>query len=115
AAAKNLAIDEKRRRGIDAELHCPGSRFLDARKHALIRQALVEALLGETRLSGDAQHRLQRFLHHPVLLLREQGLNHREILILAGATREHGPGRRQGVEWELAEDEANLPAIDVFP
>src|SRR5271166_2935156 len=114
-AAENLPIDEESRGRIDAELHCAGAAFLDSLEHLLIRETFVEALLGEARLSGNVQHRLQRLLHHPVLLLQEQRLDQREILILAGATRQHGTGGGKRVQRELAEDEADLAGIDVFP
>src|SRR5262249_15741417 len=114
-AAENLAIDEEGRRGVHIELRCrPRAGFLDAGEHLLIRQAFVEALLGEAGLLGDGEHRLQRLLHHPVLLLREEGLDQRKIFVLAGAARQHGGGGGQRVERKFPENEANLAGIDVF-
>src|SRR5436190_2238899 len=46
--AEDLAVDEKGRRGVHAELlRRARARFLDAVEHLLIRQALVEGLLRE--------------------------------------------------------------------
>src|SRR5262249_8740374 len=90
-AAKHLAIDEKGRRGIDVELlRRAVLRFLEAVEYLLIRQAFIEALLGEAGLLGNGEHRLQRLLHHPLLLLREQRVDQREVFVLAGAARQHG-------------------------
>src|SRR5919198_6163107 len=75
-AAECLAIDEKGRRGIDVELLRRARALpLEVAEQLLIREALVEALLGESRLLGDGEHGLQRFLDHPVLLLCKEGLD----------------------------------------
>src|SRR5438034_1313102 len=114
-AAECLAIDEKRRRGIDVELlRRARALLLEIAEQLLIREALVEALLGESGLLGDGEHGLQRFLHHPVLLLREEGLDQREEFVLAGAARQHGGGGRERIEREFAENEAHLAGVDVL-
>src|SRR5712691_1635020 len=77
-----LAIDEEGGGGIDAELlRCPRAHVLDAIEELLILQALVEALLAQPSLLGDGKERLQRPLHHPILLLRKQRLDHRVVAL----------------------------------
>ena len=103
--------------GVELTLNLLAARvrdFLDAIEHLLIRQAVVEALLGEAGLLGDRKHRLERLLHHPVLLLRESVSISGKYLSLAGAARQHGGGGGERIERELAEDEADLAGIDVF-
>src|SRR6266566_8570855 len=114
-AAKCLSIDEKGRCGIDVELlRSARALFHDALLHLVIRKALIEGLLGEAGLLGDREHRLQRLLHHPILLLREEGVDQREIFVLAGAAREHRGGEGERIERKFPEDEAHLAGIDVF-
>ena len=48
------------------------AHLLDAVEHLLIRQALVEGLLGEAELLGDVAQRRDRRFHHPFALLGEQ-------------------------------------------
>src|SRR5262245_59866513 len=114
-AAKDLAIDEKGRCGIDVEL-LRGTRALShkALLQLVIRKALIERLLREARLLGDREHRLQRFLHHPILLLCEERVDQRKIFVLAGAAREHRGGKSERIERKFPEDEAHLSGVDVF-
>src|SRR5258708_14430288 len=87
-AWKRLAIDEKGGRGIDVELLLgPRALVHEALLHLVIRKALIERLLIEARLLGDGEHRLQRLLHHPILPLREEGVDQRTIAVLAAAPR----------------------------
>src|SRR5712692_9983982 len=114
-APDDLTVDEEGRGGLDAELlRRPLPCLLDAVEHLLIRQALVEALLGEAGLLGDPQQRLQRLLGHPLLLLGKERLDQREKFVLAGATRQHGAGGGQRIEREFPENEADLAGVDVF-
>src|SRR6266700_6608638 len=125
-----LAIDEEGRGGIDAELlRCPRTHVLDAIEELLILQALVEALLAQPSLLGDGKERLQRPLHHPIPLLGKQRLDHRVVALrrrlrdlrigrsradgLGRAARQHEACGGKLVEWEFAEDEANLAGVDV--
>src|SRR6516165_12258728 len=82
-SADDLAVDEEGGRGIDSELRvCTLTGFLEGRKHLLIRETFLEALLGEARLFRDSEHRFQRLLHYPFLLLREKCFNQWEVLVL---------------------------------
>src|SRR5262249_15945215 len=114
-AAKYLAIDEKGRGGIDVEL-LRGARalFHDALLQLVIRKALIEGLLSKAGLLGDREHWLQRLLHHPVLLLREESVDQRKIFLLAGAAREHRSGESEWIKRKFPEDEAHLTGVDVF-
>src|SRR5262245_40791457 len=97
-----LAVDENRRRRVDAELGGgPLARLFDVVEQLLIRQALLKSLLGEARLLGDLLERRQRLLDRPALLLAEQGLDHGEVFSVAGAARQHRAGGRERVEREL--------------
>src|ERR1700722_1569661 len=113
-AVELLAVDEKGRRRVDAELLGGAvAHLLDAVEHLLIRQAVVEGLLGKAELLGDIAQRLDRFLHHPFALLGEQRLDDRHEFVLAGAARQHEAGRGERVERKLAENETHLAGVDV--
>src|SRR4030095_12762904 len=116
-AALDLAIDKKGWGRVHPELlGGPLTHLFDAIEHLLIRQTLLESLLGEAGLLGNGLERIERPLDQPVPLLVEQGLDHGEILVLvvlAGTAGEHEGAGRERVEGELAQDEAHLAGIDV--
>src|SRR3974377_985053 len=72
-SADDLAVDEEGGRGIDSELRiCTLTGFLDGRKHLLIRETFLEALLGEARLFRYGEHRFQRLFYPPLLFFRHK-------------------------------------------
>src|SRR5262249_32650108 len=74
-----LTVDEEGGCGIHAELRGGDlAGLFDVFEQLLIRQALLEALLGEAGLLGDGEQGWQRLLHRPGLLLAEQRLHHGE-------------------------------------
>src|ERR1700731_2374160 len=110
-----LAVDEKSGRARYAELlGGPFAHPFDAVLDLVIRQAGLEALLGEAGLLGDRHQGLERLLHHPFPLLLEQGVDDREVFVVAGAARQHVARHIERAERELAEDEVHLSGVDVF-
>src|SRR5262245_22321092 len=80
-AALDLAVDEEGRGGVHAELLRPAvAHRVDAVEHLLVGEAGLETLLGEAVLLGDPEQRLERLLHHPVLLLGEQRVDQGVVL-----------------------------------
>src|SRR5262249_40306620 len=98
-SAPLLALDEERWCGLDVQL-CRGALapLFDAVENLLVLQALVELRLTEASLLADRHQGLQRPLHRPGALLLEQGLDHREIALLAAAARQHEGGGCELVE-----------------
>src|SRR5512147_1703998 len=110
-------IDEKGRRRLYLELlDGPLADAFDAIERLLIREASIERLLREARLLGDGEQRRDRLFHGPLPLLPEQRVDQGKIfvlVVLAGATREHESRSGETVEWEFAENVADLPRVDV--
>src|SRR5581483_3253563 len=104
-----LAIDEEGRRGVDAE-GVGGTRAdgRDVVQQLLVGEALLERLLGETRLLGDFQELGLGVAAHegPLVLLGEERGDEGERLAVARAAGEHRGRSRQVVQRELAHDEA---------
>src|SRR6266700_5423670 len=114
-AAMDRSVDEKSRRRVHAELLRPAlTHPIDAVEHLLIRQALVEALLGEAQLLGDGEQLRQRIASERPLLLRLEQRVDDVVIFVARAPRQHEARRRQRVERELAQDVADLAGVDVF-
>ena len=84
--------------------------LLDAVQDLLILQALVEALLAEAGLPGDAPSAAAAAsLHHPFSLLLEQGLDHREVFVRPGAARQHEAGGGQRSSGNSRKMKRTLP------
>src|SRR5215475_1619310 len=85
-ATQLLAVDEEGRRGLDVELLCRALALgLDAVEDLLVFQTFIKACLAQAGLLADGHERLQGPLDRPCALLLEQGLDHREIALLATA------------------------------
>ena len=93
------------------------AHVLDAGQQLLVREALVERLLGEAGLLGDRHQRRDRLLDRPCLLLREHRVDHCVILRrveFAGTARQHEGGSGEIVEEASYTGEYHEPCIQLL-